>query len=123
MRGTYRSMFDYDLDIVALTEFGPLAGHLYGDFDGDGLLNLTDYGHLLTWLHTDVSQLPEDEAYARGDLNGDYQVNALDFFAFRQAYDDEHGPGALAKALAAVPEPSTLHLAAAAAALAATRRR
>jgi hypothetical protein len=28
MRGAYRSMHDYDLDIVALTKFGPMTGQL-----------------------------------------------------------------------------------------------
>jgi hypothetical protein len=35
MRGTYRSMHDYDLDIVCLTEFEPLAGQALGGSNGE----------------------------------------------------------------------------------------
>jgi hypothetical protein len=118
MRGTYRSMFDYDLDIVALTAFGPLKGRIVGDVNLDSALDLSDFGLLLGGLHTNLSGLSPEEAFARGDLNGDMRADAADFAIFRRAYDDAYGAGALARDLAALPEPSTLRLAGVLAALA-----
>lgn len=73
------------------------------DLNSDGDLNLTDYLIFRNFLHSDLSGLSSQEAYARGDLNGDLQSNFADFELFRLAYDQWNGPGALAAGLA-VPE-------------------
>jgi hypothetical protein len=111
MRGTYRSMFDYDLDIVGLTQFGPLKGRVEGDVNGDSAVDLTDFQLLMASLHTNVSNLPLDQAYAHGDLNGDLRVDYQDFRFFRSAYDEAHGAGAFARTFQGVPEPAAWLLA------------
>jgi hypothetical protein len=110
MRGTYRSMHDYDLDIVGVTEFGPLAGQVVGDLNGDRLLNIDDFSEFISHMYTDLSGLSAAEAYARGDLNGDFKTNAFDFALFRQAYDSANGDGALDSALQLVPEPTLINM-------------
>jgi hypothetical protein len=117
MRGTYRSMFDYDLDIVGLTQFGPLKGRLVGDVNLDSSLDLTDFQVLMASLHTNIPGLSPDEAYAHGDLNGDLKIDAKDFLLFRGSYEDLHGAGAFTRDLLAVPEPSCWLLTLTAAAL------
>lgn len=106
MRGTYRSMVDYDLDIVALTEFGPLTGQVAADLNGDRELDIQDFSIYITHMYTDLSHLSASEAYSKGDLNGDFKNNALDFILFRKAYDTEYGAGALESAYYFVPEPT-----------------
>jgi len=105
MRGTYRSMHDYDLDIVGLTEFGPLLGQVLGDLNGDRMLDIDDFVDFVAGMYTNLNGLSMEQAYAKGDLNGDFKNNAQDFVLFRQAYDDAHGAGAFATALIAIPEP------------------
>lgn len=112
MRGTYRTMNDYDLDIVGITEFGPLVGRVIGDLNGDHELDLEDYEIFATHMYTNLNGLTVDEAYARGDLNGDFKTNALDFVEFRTAYDLAHGDGAFDATLLIVPEPSLTNVAA-----------
>lgn len=80
------------------------------DLNADGALDLLDYQQFLTGLHADLSGLTAAEAFGRGDLNGDFQNNFLDFQLFRQGYDQWNGAGAFAKAIAHVPEPSILHM-------------
>ena len=106
MQGTYYSQVNYDMQIVGLTEFGPLVGELFGDLNLDGVLDPLDIGQFFTYLHTNLSGLTEAEAKARGDMNGDFQNNYADFVLFQKAYEDENGPGSFA----AVPEPGSLVL-------------
>jgi BNR repeat-containing family member len=105
MRGSYRSMHDYDLDIVALTDFGPLSGKVLGDLNGDNAVDMSDFADFIAAMYTDLSSLTAAQAYAKGDLNGDFSNNAEDFILFRQYYDAVHGAGSLRHALAVVPEP------------------
>jgi hypothetical protein len=62
------------------------------------------------------------QAFARGDLNGDFQNNYVDFRIFRGAYDVNGGAGAFDAAITQVPEPSSALVALGAAACFATRR-
>jgi hypothetical protein len=110
MRGTYRSMHDYNLDIVGLTQFGPLAGQVVGDLNRDRNLDMNDFVEFLAGMYTDLSGLSSDQSYAKGDLNGDLETNALDFILFRQAYDVANGPGAFDTALTTTPEPSMINV-------------
>ena len=61
-------------------------------------------------MYTGLSGLTAAEAYARGDLNGDFKNDASDFILFRRSYDDENGAGAFESALGSVPEPSATGL-------------
>jgi hypothetical protein len=45
-----------------------------------------------------------------GDLNGDLQNNFVDFNLFRQGYEQWNGQGAFARAMLAVPEPTSVGL-------------
>jgi hypothetical protein len=103
MRGTYSSFTNYDLDIVGLTSFVPLSG-VSGDLDADGDLDLNDFSLYLSGLHANLSGLTPEQAFMRGDLNGDLVNNFDDFVIFRRVYDLVHGSGAFAAQLASVPE-------------------
>jgi hypothetical protein len=109
MRGSYSSYTSYDMDIVGLTAFGPLQAMIVGDLDRDGDVDLTDYSLYLSGLNTDLSNLSPDQAYAKGDLNGDLKNNFADFVLFRTAYDAANGAGAFAE-LSQVPEASGMAL-------------
>jgi hypothetical protein len=104
MRGTYTTYTNYNLDIVGLTEFVPLSG-VSGDLDSDGDLDLDDFSLYLSGLHANLSGLTPEQAFMRGDLNGDFANNFNDFVIFRQAYDLVHGAGALAAHIQSAPEP------------------
>jgi hypothetical protein len=107
MRGTYTTYTNYNLNIVGLTDISPLVVTPNADLNHDGNLDLGDFHLFLNGLHTDLSGLGLDEAYRRGDLNGDRMNNFADFVLFRNAYDAAHGAGALAAALR-VPEPNAI---------------
>lgn len=79
------------------------------DLNADGELDLLDFQLYLSGLNTDLSGLTSLEAYQRGDLNGDFANNFLDFRLFQAGYDEWNGAGAFAAALA-VPEPALGHL-------------
>ena len=51
------------------------------------------------------------QAFAMGDLNGDFRNNHADFVIFKRAFEAAHGADAFAALLAGVPEPSTILLA------------
>lgn len=106
MQGTYFSQVNYDLKIVGLTEFGPLVGELFGDLNKDGVLDPLDVGQFFAGMHTNLTGLTDEQARAKGDLNGDLKNNYADFVLFQKAYENENGPGSFA----AVPEPSSLTL-------------
>lgn len=74
------------------------------DLNSDGQLDLADYLILSQNLHSNLTGLTSQEAYLRGDLNGDLHANHADFVLFRAKYDEVHGPGAFAAL--SVPEPS-----------------
>jgi hypothetical protein len=105
MRGKYNSQLNYDMDIVGLTAFGPLEGFILGDLNDDHVLNLVDFSTYISYMHTNLSGLSAAEAYARGDLNGDFKNDGHDFILFRGSYNDENGAGAFEAALGGVPEP------------------
>lgn len=111
LRGSYSSYTSYDLSVVGLTNIVPLGTLVFGDLNGDHLVDLLDWNQYVQGLQADVSGLPPEQARQRGDLNGDGVNNYLDFVLFRQAYITANGAGAFA-ALAAtngpptVPEPS-----------------
>jgi hypothetical protein len=80
------------------------------DLNGDDDLNILDVHAFAAGMHTNLSGLTAAEAYARGDLNGDFQNGFADFQILRNAYELWNGAGSLASAMAGVPEPSTLGL-------------
>jgi hypothetical protein len=79
-----------------------------GDLTGDGLVNRTDWTVFTNGYSVSLAGLTPSQAYALGDLNGDFIHDLKDFAAFRQAYDDNNGSGAFTQMLAAIPEPTTI---------------
>ncbi|MCC7475815.1 MAG: BNR-4 repeat-containing protein [Pirellulales bacterium] len=114
MRGSYSTYTSYDLDVVALTQFGPLLPSPLGDLDQDHDVDVSDYVLFLGGLHTDVTGLSGEAARLRGDLNGDLLVDFRDLVLFRNDYDLFHGAGALASLGVNVPEAPVWGLVAAA---------
>ena len=88
-----------------------VVGTLVGDLNFDGSLNLADWALFLVGHGAELVDLSQDDAYAMGDLDGDFDNDIDDFVVFRSVYDAIHGQGALAASIA-VPEPSSLIVAA-----------
>lgn len=80
------------------------------DLNLDGLINLTDWGLLVAGNGTDLSGLSFEQAYAKGDLDGDFDNDYFDFLLFRQDFNQANGAGALERQLAGVPEPTAAAL-------------
>jgi hypothetical protein len=93
------------------------------DLDFDGNLDLDDWSVYIDGLGTSLAGLSLAQQYGAGDLNGDGDNDFDDFFLFKTDYDATNGVGALAKALAGVPEPGSLALASAALLMLTTARR
>ena len=83
-----------------------ITGVMAGDLDGDGDIDLADYGVVRD--HQQQAQLYN----ALGEMTGDGFVDLNDFRAFKSLYDAENGAGSFAAALqsVSVPEPSSLTL-------------
>ncbi|MBI2824030.1 MAG: PEP-CTERM sorting domain-containing protein [Planctomycetia bacterium] len=88
--------------VTGIDNFAIYASNLVpGDINGDGQVNLTDYGILKSyWLQT-VSG-----GVSVGDLNNDNTVNIIDFATFKQDYIAFNGGNG--SDLVAVPEPSAM---------------
>jgi hypothetical protein len=84
--------------------YAPVMDLSRADFNADGVVDVSDFQTLTRNLHTDLSKLSRDAAFARGDLNGDRRADVSDFFKFRDEYNSIHGPNAFAQIL--VPEPA-----------------
>lgn len=92
------------------------------DLNGDTAIDDADARQYLTGLHVDLSELTVDQAFAKGDMNGDRQNDYRDFQLFKAAFEVANGDGAFAAALA-VPEPASAALVAMAASLVLGARR
>jgi hypothetical protein len=96
------------------------------DLTNDGYITDADTLAYMSGLHVfmDINETTPEEAFAMGDLTGDFQNNYEDFLIFKAAFDVNNGAGAFDAALA-VPEGDSLMLGLAglAPAMAAIRRR
>ncbi len=90
----------------------PTPGPVFGDLDGDFLVNTTDWTIFLNNNQADLGTTDPEVSYLLGDLDGDFDNDINDFDLFRTAYEDFNGPGAFAGMVAStgVPEPSSLWL-------------
>jgi len=91
--------------LVSDISFG--AGALFGDLNFSGAIDALDWQIFRADLFSDLSALSPEDAYERGDLNGDGRNNELDFELFKIAYDAAQGTGALASLIGQTPEPAT----------------
>ena len=91
-------------------------GYIPGDFDGDGLVNAVDYA---TW-RTTFGQIVTP--WTSADGNGDGQIDMADYIAWRKAMSTGGG-ASLGANNTAVPEPTTVVLAAIAAVFLIGRRK
>lgn len=84
-----------------------------GDMNFDGNVNAADWPIFRSGLgSTFDANSALTIAYQQGDLDGDRDSDIADFRLFEAAFDGANGQGALATLAGAVPEPSTLTLAA-----------
>ncbi|MFN3166083.1 MAG: M60 family metallopeptidase [Phycisphaeraceae bacterium] len=105
--------------------------HLYyleflADLNEDDAVDLADWQIFIANVQADMSGLTADQAWAMGDLDGDFDNDLNDFDLFRRAYEEANpAPGAFAAMLAeaSVPEPGTAALIGAGAVLGLRRRR
>lgn len=94
-----------------------------GDFTGDGQITAADWVSFKGDLFTTYSAGSLRDGYLMGDLDADGDTDETDFVTFKSLYEAANGANSFA-AVAAIPEPATLALAATGAAwLAVVRRR
>ena len=75
---------------------GPSA-HRYIDIDlnRDGNVDAADAHQFLVGMHSNMTGLTPEQAFAKGDLNGDFKNNYFDFRIFKTNYDIQVGAGAV----------------------------
>ncbi len=93
-----------------------------GDLNFDSEIDEVDYALFLAGSYADLSQLDQDAAYQRGDLDGDLDNDHLDFRLFKQEYIAANGAGAWDSLATQVPEPSVVVLASVLIAISVARR-
>jgi Concanavalin A-like lectin/glucanases superfamily len=82
------------------------------DLNGDGLVTVADWALFLTNSFTSFPSETTVGAYLKGDLDGDLDNDHADFLIFKADFIAANGAGAFAQLTGAVPEPSSLALAA-----------
>jgi endonuclease/exonuclease/phosphatase (EEP) superfamily protein YafD len=108
---TYPNPYPSDHRAVVV-EFDMPSCFLLGDLTGNCSIDATDWAQFRTGQFANMSGFTPSQAYAHGDLNGDYQNNHADFVLFKAAYESTHGAGSFANMLSSIPEPATALLAA-----------
>ena len=80
------------------------------DLNSDNSVTIADWAIFIAGAQTDMTGLTDAQAWALGDLDGDFDNDIYDFDLFRRAYElDNPAPGAFQAMLAeySVPEPGT----------------
>ncbi len=88
-----------------VVQFQLPACSIFGDLNGNCSLGVDDWNQFRAGQLANLTGLTAAQAYAKGDLNGDYHNDQADFALFKSAYDTAHGAGAFAAMVSAVPEP------------------
>jgi hypothetical protein len=80
---------------------------IVGDLNGDGQITPADWSQFKAGQGSSFAGLTRMQAFAKGDLDGDFDHDLADFLVFRVAYNNAHGAGAFAALVGEVPEPAT----------------
>jgi endonuclease/exonuclease/phosphatase family metal-dependent hydrolase len=94
---------------AVVVEFDVPACSLFADLNGSCGITAADWTIFRNGQHADMSGLNHSQAWAMGDLNGDFQNNHADFVLFKTAYEAAHGAGSFALMLQ-IPEPTSATL-------------
>lgn len=92
---------------AVVTQFNVPTCSIFGDINGSCSLGVDDWTQFRASQLANLTGLTHAQAYAKGDLNGDFHNDHADFVLFKDAYDTVHGSGAFAAMLSEVPEPAT----------------
>jgi hypothetical protein len=88
----------------------PGTSGVRSDLDFDGDVDTNDWVIFLTHNKTSFAGLTPEEAYARGDLDGDIDNDYFDFQIFRGDFGAANGAAAMNGLGVHVPEPASLAL-------------
>jgi hypothetical protein len=83
---------------------------IVGDLNGDAQITPADWSQFKAGQGSSFAGLTRIEAFAKGDLDGDFDHDLADFLVFRVAYNNAHGAGAFAALVGEVPEPGSIVL-------------
>ena len=87
---------------------GPDGGSFVrGDLNTDGSLTAADWLDFYPNMLADLGSMTDVERALAGDLNGDGDVDVVDFALFKSDYEAVFGAGSFDAMTAQVPEPST----------------
>ena len=94
---------------AVVTEFN-LPTCSLADLSGNCIVGVEDWTQFRAGQQANMTGLTHAQAYALGDLNGDFRNDHTDFVTFKAAFDAANGSGAFLAVLQSVPEPSVLVL-------------
>jgi hypothetical protein len=97
----------YDANAVAVNVLGTV---IVGDLNGDGQITPADWSQFKAGQGSSFAGLTRMQAFAKGDLDGDFDHDLADFLVFRVAYNNAHGAGAFSALVGEVPEPGSMAL-------------
>ncbi|MGE3240538.1 MAG: endonuclease/exonuclease/phosphatase family protein [Pirellulales bacterium] len=93
---------------AVVVEFDVSGCFVQGDINGDCAVNVNDWTRFRGGQHVDMTGLTAAQAYALGDINGDFRNDHADFVIFKAAFEEANGAGSFAAMLVTVPEPGSL---------------
>ncbi|TWT33916.1 PEP-CTERM motif protein [Posidoniimonas corsicana] len=99
------------------------AAAVSGDLDGDNDIDLDDWSLFKAGQGAVNNTLTAVQAYQLGDLDGNFQRNLADYDLFAEAFDLANGAGAFQAAISGVPEPASIVMLLAGAAVVVARGR
>ena len=109
---THLSVAGYNADHRAVVVEYTISGcSLFADLNSDCSLDSADWNMFRNGQFRDLTGLTPAQAFAMGDLNGDFRNNHADFVIFKDAFEAANGENAFAALFAEVPEPSTILMA------------
>ncbi|MCX7745528.1 MAG: cohesin domain-containing protein [Clostridia bacterium] len=83
------SLSDWDFDAIPaggykVIQSAPVAGFLYGDVDGNGVFNSTDYAYTCQYLLGMITDFPSPTGKAAADVDGNGIINNTDYDYMKQ---------------------------------------